>query len=198
MWNENEIQDYLKHNLDRKRYEHTSRVVEEAVALSDIFSVDREKARTAALLHDAMKNRTTGFLVSHLESDAQARQDAHRTPEVLHGFSAALLSRREAGIEDEDILNAIRYHTTGRADMSDLEKVIYLADVIEAGRSYEGLEPLRKLAYRDLDGAMLMALEMSLSHLMEKGRTIDTDTISARDYFHAAAGNHGLRTRTEE
>jgi predicted HD superfamily hydrolase involved in NAD metabolism len=197
MWNENEIQDYLKHHLDRKRYEHTSRVVDEAMALSDVFDVDRGKARKAALLHDAMKNRTTGFLVSHLESDEQSRADALRTPEVLHGFSAALFSRSEAGIEDEDILNAIRYHTTGRADMSDLEKVVYLADVIEAGRSYEGLEPLRELAYRDLDRAMLMALEMSLTHLREKGRTIDSDTIRARDYFHTAAQNSTQQTETE-
>lgn len=197
MWNDKDIQDFLKKSLDKKRYEHTSRVVEEAVALSNTHEIDRDKARTAALLHDAMKNRSTAFLVRHLESDPVSQPDAQRPSEVLHGFSAALFSRSEAGIEDEDILNAIRYHTTGRADMSDLEKVVYLADVIEAGRTYEGLEPLRKLAYRDLDGAMLMALEMSLSHLVEKGKTIDPDTISARDHFNAAAGDPGKQAVTE-
>lgn len=197
MWKDKEIQDYLKSNLDKKRYEHTNRVVEEAVALSDIHDLDRNKARTAALLHDAMKNRSTAFLVSHLNEDPMTQLDAQRPPEVLHGFSAALFSRSEAGIEDEDILNAIRYHTTGRSEMSDLEKVVYLADVIEAGRSYAGLESLRELAYHDLDRAMLMALEMSLAHLQEKGRTIDPDTVSARDYFNSAAGNPGKPAVTE-
>lgn len=197
MWNENKIQEYLKSNLDKKRYEHTCRVVEAAVALSGSHEIDRDKARTAALLHDSMKNRSTAYLVNHLNSDSVTRPDAQRPPEVLHGFSAALFSRTEAGIEDEDILNAIRYHTTGRAQMSDLEKVVYLADVIESGRSHKGLESLRELAYRDLDSAMLMALEMSLSHLLDKGKTIDPDTVNARDYFNAAAGNPGQQAVTE-
>ena len=152
---------YLKENLKESRLVHTQGVALEALALARRYGGDEEKAELCALFHDS-------------------RRDAG---DLEHGRLAAELMKREYGIADEDMLNAVIWHTTGRADMSLLEKVIYLADAIEPSRSYPGVEELRRLAYQDLDGACLMAMENSIRYVQERGLALDGNTVKAREFL---------------
>jgi len=98
---------------------------------------------------------------------------------LAHGKVAAVIIQRDYGICDEDIINAVKYHTTGRAGMSKLEKVVYLADAIEINRNYPGVEELRAIAFDGLDEACLAALKQSRSYIKERGLFFDPDTEKA-------------------
>ena len=99
---------------------------------------------------------------------------------LMHALAGMCVARDVFGVEDGDVLSAIRWHTTGRAGMTALEKIIYLADMIEPNRKpYPGLEEIRRLCFTDLDEAMHTALRMSLEHVMEQGKTLHPDTLAA-------------------
>lgn len=145
-----EIQKKLKKELKPKRYEHTLNVVESALKLAEIYPCDKDKVRYAALLHDCAKNYSDAQLLETAEKYyLNVDEVTRREPQLLHGPVGALVARTEYGIEDKEILGAIKYHTTGRKNMNVLEKIIYLADFIEPGRSYPGVDKLRKMAFED-------------------------------------------------
>jgi len=104
-------------------------------------------------------------------------------PELLHGKVGAAMVQADLGISDEDILCAIRWHTTGRAGMSLLEKIVYIADLIEPGRDFSGIDEIRDLAYRDIDEAMLAALKQVMDFVMCKGFTLHPSSIEAYQYI---------------
>ena len=106
-----------------------------------------------------------------------------KAPQIIHSYLGALFAREFYGIDDEDILNAITYHTTGRANMSDLEKIIFLADYIEPLRNFDGVERARELANKDLDAAMYFALNNTLKFLVERDNYIVVETVLARNYY---------------
>lgn len=106
-----------------------------------------------------------------------------KAPQIIHSYLGALFAREFYGIDDEDILNAITYHTTGRANMSDLEKIIFLADYIEPMRNFDGVEKARELASKDLDAAMYFALNNTLKFLVERDSYIVLETIIARNFY---------------
>ncbi|MDR2296439.1 MAG: bis(5'-nucleosyl)-tetraphosphatase (symmetrical) YqeK [Clostridiales Family XIII bacterium] len=172
----------LRALLGEKRAAHvlgTARLAEELAAL---YGADAEKARTAALLHDRFRGAS--------DAELDARIDRYGLPPALkgnanlsHGRIAAAWMERELGIADAELLDAVRYHTTGRADMSKLEKILYVADAAEPTREHEGLAALREAARRDLDEACLTALENTLRHLRKKGIRPDADSLRARDRF---------------
>ena len=103
--------------------------------------------------------------------------------EIIHSFLGAIISEKKYGIEDEDILNAIRFHTTGRENMSDLEKIVFLADYIEPMRNFSGVDKARKLACEDLNKAMMYSLNNTILFLCNKDEYIALDTIKARNYI---------------
>ena len=158
-----------------------------AVKLARCWGIDEEKARFAALLHDITKQ------YSHVEQlkivkkyDILIAKDFDRFPALAHAVTGAAVARAEYGA-DEEIANAIRYHTTGRPGMSKLEKILYLADYIEPTRDFKGLEETRELAYRDLDAAVLRATAECLIYNLKKARPIHPVTIEAYNEMAEAA-----------
>lgn len=175
--------------LRKNRAQHTFNVAKLAVELAGMYGVDIQKAELAALLHDIMKQQPDDIMLHRArQSDIIEKIDRKPMP-VLHGFAAADFARREMGIDDEEIIMAIKSHTCGRRYMTDLEKVIYLADMLSEERNFPEKEPLLALARQNLDIAMEQALKDSINWLKEKGGAIDTDSYEALEYFTAL--NHG-------
>jgi len=176
--------------LREKRAQHTFNVEKLAVALAEKYGVDTQKASLCALLHDIMKEADDDIMLHRaMQSDIIEKIKDKPLP-VLHGFAAADYARREMGIEDEETLMAIKSHTCGRRGMSDLEKVIYLADMLSEERNYPEKEPLLALAWENLDIAMEQALRDSINWLGEKDGQIDSDSYEALAYFENL-NNHG-------
>lgn len=174
------IVEYIENNLTEKRRNHTYAVVEEAKKLSRRYGVDAEKAELAALFHDFFRG------VSEKELNEYAREFGLDTvyldnSNLAHGKIAAFMMERDYHIQDQDIILAVSFHTTGRANMSKLEKVIYLADAIESNRNYPGIEEIREKAYKNLNEACLLSVERSIEYINGKGLYLDQDTIMARD-----------------
>ena len=169
--------------LKAKRVRHVLGVEEEAVRLAEKYGADVEKARIAALLHDCTKRLEPeehyalcgkyGVLLDEVERAA---------PKLLHAKTGAALARAVFGV-DGDVYDAILYHTTGRADMTVLEKVIYLADYIEPNRSFDGVDTLRAAVYEDIDKGLELGLRMSIEELEERGGPIHRDTRTAHEFI---------------
>lgn len=178
-----EIEKYVKNHLSDKRWNHTVNVVSEAEKLCQMYGGDMEKCVTAAIFHDVVKelpNEELNALVRKFGFDEKYID----SPNLSHGKIAAALLKHEWGIDDEDIINAVSYHTTGRAGMSKTEKIVFIADAIEPTRVYNGVEAIRKATYEDLDRGCLKSLTDTVEHLKEKGVSyIDEDTLRAREWF---------------
>ncbi len=180
--NSDEMKARLKKNLKPKRYEHTLNVVNSAIALCERYPCDKNQAYYAALLHDCAKNYSPEALLQAADRfGLDVDEVTRREPQLLHGPVGAAVAKEEYGIEDEAILDAIRYHTTGRAGMTRLEKIIYLADFIEPGRDYPGVDDLRELAFEDLDKAMIQAFTNTIRYITNIRGLIHQDTIIARN-----------------
>ena len=167
------ICEYAKKRLSEKRFIHTLGVVELAVKLSDIYKISEEKAFYAALLHDIGKGYETEYKIT-LEEDVPIP--------VYHQFIGAQIAKTELNIEDEEIINAIKYHTSGRVKMSELEKLIFVADMLEDGRSFKGVETLRKY----LDKPKLCfekCLEKQYEFLVSTKKEIYNLTVKAYNYY---------------
>ena len=171
------IEKYITDNFSEKRRIHTYGVRDTSMMLARKYGADPEKARACSLYHDMFRRATDEQIDEYIEKyglDPKYRHD----PDLAHSKIAAIYMNNEMGIEDEDMLNAVAYHTTGRAGMSTLEKVIFLADSIEPARDYPTVNYLRELAEDDLDEACLALLERSEDYLRLKGREMDPDSIS--------------------
>ncbi|MBC8061106.1 MAG: bis(5'-nucleosyl)-tetraphosphatase (symmetrical) YqeK [Clostridiaceae bacterium] len=182
MWTEKELEDYLKKNLTIKRYEHSLAVRDSAVLLAKKYKVDEDKARLAGLIHDCAKDlkdeeilnlaRGQGFEISEV---------CYKSPQILHGLVGAIVAKDIFKVTDDEILNAITYHTTGRGNMTSLEKIIYLADFIEPNRNFPGVEVLRDLAFKDLEKALFLAFDNTINFVILKGELLHPDTVIARN-----------------
>ena len=168
----------LKDSISAHRLEHTYGVADEAVILAARYGEDTRKAYMAGLLHDCAKGMDAESmlgLIAGTPFDADAGERA--LPQLLHAPAGALLARRAYGIADPDILSAIRWHTTGRTNMTALEKIIYLADVIEPSRHFfDGLDQVRMLAETDLDAAVRAAGELSVSYVLSQNGVVHEKT----------------------
>ncbi len=185
-----EIKHHLKETLDEKRYRHTLNVRHTAIRLANAHlkfddpvhrNIYLEKVSLAALIHDIDKQKDPKLLMEQLEKEGGLiLEDIRDSRMVWHAFTAAIAARDQFGITDPDILNAVRYHTTGRQGMTDLEKIIYLADYIEPGRRFSGVEEIRKASEQGLDEGTLAALDHSIDHLAARGIKISPLTLRAR------------------
>lgn len=179
----------LRKNIEKvqtaKRLEHTMGVEYTAACLAMKYGVSLTDARVAGLLHDCAKCMTDEELLkackkNHYDPSAFEK----RNPFILHGRVGAFLAKSEYEIEQEDILNAIAFHTTGRRNMSVLEKIIFIADYIEPGRNKAAhLEEIRKLAFEDLDAALIRILEDTLVYLKNSEGEIDPMTEITWKYY---------------
>ena len=174
----------IKEHLPEHRYIHTLGVCKTARWLAKTYGASVEKAELAAIFHDYAKYRPEEEMRAIIIREKLPQDLLHFHPELWHAPVGAYLVREEQGITDEDILNAIKYHTTGRAHMTLLEKIIYLADYIEPNRkSFPGLEEVRKLAKEDLDRAVFQCTANTIQYLIEKQVPVYPDTIHTYNSF---------------
>ncbi|MCB6500888.1 nicotinate (nicotinamide) nucleotide adenylyltransferase [Colidextribacter sp. 210702-DFI.3.9] len=173
-----------------KRIPHVMGVEEEAVKLAQCWGADPELARRAGILHDCTKYYELPEQLDICE-EYGVRLDAleQKAVKLLHSKTGACIARGVFGQPDA-VYDAIFWHTTGKADMTTLEKVLYIADYMEPNRDFDGVERLRHLAYTDLDKAMLLGVEMTIQEMQQRQVPIHTNTLQARDWLR----QHGVTT----
>jgi len=183
MFNREDVVAWLFANLKKKRFDHVMGVLKVAVQLSEVYGVAKEKAETAALFHDYAKNFSDEEMLKRIEAENLHDENLSVCDSInlYHGIVGASIAKKEYGIDDLDILNAVRNHTFGRAGMSKLEKIIYLADMIEPSRNFEEVEEIRGKAFLDLDKATIVAIDKTLLYLIGIGEAININTIMARN-----------------
>ncbi|KOO43850.1 bis(5'-nucleosyl)-tetraphosphatase (symmetrical) YqeK [Priestia koreensis] len=167
----------VKEQITEHRYQHTIGVMETAIQLAKLYGVDEKKAETAAIFHDYAKFRSKDEMEQIIRTENMPEDLLVHNAELWHAPVGAYLVEKEVGITDPDILSAIRYHTSGRTDMTLLEKVIYLADYIEPGRHFPGVDEVRETAKVDLDQALVQSLRNTISFLLKKSQMVYPDTI---------------------
>ena len=173
-----QYQALIQQRLSPKRYKHSLNVMERAVYLARIIGADPGKAELAGLLHDVEKNTDPKTLLQNLENSDILFSDADRMlPQLWHAPAGMLFLRDKLGIRDADVLNAVCYHTTGRKDMSPLEKTVYLADLTSADRDYPDAEYTRALSEKDPDGAILYSLQYILGEMLRQGKMLHPDSV---------------------
>ena len=169
--------------LKPRRIPHVRGCEAEAVRLAERWGCDPEKAAEAAILHDCTKKvDLPGQLALCAAYGLDADPVERESDKLLHAKTGAAFARSEYGFDD-DVTEAIRWHTTGRPDMTLLEKIVYIADYIEPNRDFDGVDRLRALAYEDLDRALLMGLEMSLEDIRARGNPVHEATLSALAWY---------------
>ena len=169
--------------LDERRIAHVAGCEGEAIELARCWGEDPENAAEAGILHDITKRLSHEEQLNLCEKYAIICDSAERkTPKLLHAKTGAAVARDLFGVSDE-IYEAIRWHTTGKPDMTTLEKVIYLADYIEPTRDFPGVERLRELAYEDLDRALLLGLQMTIEEVRSHGEEPYIDTLTACEWY---------------
>ena len=181
-----EAEAFARSRLSEGRYEHTLRVADTAEVLAVAHDLDADRARLAALLHDAAREPgPEGFLELADRWQLQVGDLEQQSPKLLHGPLAAELARRELGIDDEEVLEAIRAHTTGKPGMGPLALVLYVADKIEPARDYPSVERLRVLARENLHGAALESLRRAIAHNEQRGKATHPASRKTLDWLEA-------------
>lgn len=179
-----EAYEYVKSCLTDKRYIHTLGVISVAKKLAAMNGVSEEKAEIAALCHDIAKYVPEEEAVKIIEeNNIQLTQGERATKELWHSIIGPIVAKEKLGVCDTEILDAIRYHTTAKENMSKLEKIIYIADVIEPSRIFKGVDIIREASLESLDKGLLAALDYSIEYLLSKGSYIDLNSIKARNYL---------------
>lgn len=179
-----ELTNLLKENLPQERLLHSLGVMKTAKTLAGIYGADEYKAQVAGLLHDCARgmsfehqlimSKNFGILLD----DIQKREKA-----LIHGPLGATLAREIYKITDEEIIHAIRIHTTGDIGMSCLDKIIFVSDFIEPGRCFPGVENLREKAFSDLDDAVLAAFNSTIGYIIDKGSLLHPKTVRGRNFL---------------
>ncbi|WP_141431446.1 bis(5'-nucleosyl)-tetraphosphatase (symmetrical) YqeK [Bacillus sp. 03113] len=162
----------VKEQITERRYVHTVGVMNTAIMLAKKYQVDEKKAELAAIFHDYAKFRPKDEMKAIIEREKFDPDLLLFNSELWHAPVGAYLVEKEVGISDPDILQAIRFHTSGRPGMSLLEKIIYLADYIEPGRKFPGVDEVRKLAESNVNSALIQAIINTISFLMKKNQTV--------------------------
>lgn len=179
------LQESMKHVLKPNRYLHSLGVSYTAANLAMRYGCDMKNAQVAGILHDCAKHYDEEQLLHFCEGQGIPISEAERKqPFLLHAKVGAVLAETEYGIEDSEITQAIRFHTTGKPDMSVLESIVFLADYIEPSRKMiPGLPEIRKQAYIHLEQAVYMTLSNTLKYLDSLGGVLDSATMDAYIYY---------------
>ncbi len=177
-----EIESRIRELLSRERYAHTLGVRDTAGNLARKYGCDVGKAELAALLHDIARDFSHDEIIDIIredEPDTVFSPYVLHEPLLLHARAGAVLAKNRFGIDDGEILRSIEYHTAGGPGMGLLDRIIYVADFIEPGRTMRGVRKARRLARKNLDDAMLYILKLVIHYLLARGRCIITDSIEA-------------------
>ncbi len=176
--------------LSQKRFEHSLYVAQSCVALAAQYGADPVKAETAGLLHDIMKEQPKEQQLKMLsEYGIILTEQEQHAPKLWHAKCGYLYLKHKLNITDEEVLNAVLYHTTGRANMTLLDQVLFVADFISQDRTYSGVERLRALAQQSLEETVLEGLIFSIQDLTQAHKTVHPDSILAYNWAILRANN---------
>lgn len=178
------IKNRIRKTLDRARFQHSLRVEKTAVSLAEKYHAPVNKARLAGLLHDIAKPLNRKQLLSiakkyRIKMDPIEKQE----PKLLHAPASAILARIRFNIKDKSVLKAISHHTTGAGNMGLLEKIIFLADHIEPGRRFKGVDKIRQTAYRNINKAIILCCISMIEYLQRQKKPICSKTLVTLDYY---------------
>ncbi|WP_270172338.1 bis(5'-nucleosyl)-tetraphosphatase (symmetrical) YqeK [Paenibacillus sp. SYP-B4298] len=179
--NREKLMEAVRPQMPEKRWKHTLGVMETSIQLAQQYGADPVAAEQAAILHDVAKYWSVGAMEEAIREEGLHTEVLQYDKELWHAHAGAYVAYRDYGIESQEILDAIRYHTSGRVGMTLLEKVVWLADLIEPGRRFPGVEEIRLLAERDLSGALVAGFDTTLRFLLEQRKTIYPLTVLARN-----------------
>jgi predicted HD superfamily hydrolase involved in NAD metabolism len=179
--NRDELRGIVKEQMPAKRWEHTLGVIETSLHLAKQYGANSDKAELAAIVHDYAKYWPVEALQEIIKKEGLPEELLHYDKQLWHAPVGAFVVQRDLNINDEEVLNAVRYHTSGRKDMTLLEKVVCLADYIEPGRDYPAVEKMRELAKVSIEKALIAGFDSTINFLIQKGKRIFPLTIIARN-----------------
>lgn len=175
-----EFKTLIREKLKESRFVHSLNVADSAKYLARRYGCDEEKAYTAGLLHDVMKNADGDEMLSEISDAGWSLTDCEKANDKLwHAVAGAAYMKNRLGIEDAELIEAVRYHTTARKNMSLLEKVIYVADFISADRNYPEVEEVRQAADESLEKAMMLGLEFCIQEIVKRRQVLHPDSVDA-------------------
>lgn len=173
-------QQQIKDRLSEKRYLHSLNVAQSAVLLARQYGADEKKAYTAGLVHDILKDDPKEKLLGYIKENMPNADPVLLSQSALwHSVAGAIYLEKSLRVDDPDIIAAVRYHTSGRENMTLLEKVVFVADFISADRTYPGVEEMRELARQSLDKTIEEGLNFTIRELCDRRQPIYIDTIQA-------------------
>lgn len=176
------IYEELKKDIGTERYNHSINVMNTSIELAKLYNCSIEEAKIAGLLHDCGKFQDKIKILKMVDEFDIILDDVMKKNTALaHGPLGVAIAKSKYNISNPNILNAIRYHTTGREEMTLLEKIVFIADLIEPSRNFQGVEEMRKLAYENLDESIILALNKNIQFVIEKKNLLHLDTIKARN-----------------
>lgn len=185
-----EIEQCIKKMTKESRFKHSKGVQYMAGELAKHYGVDVEKAQLAGLMHDCVKNLPVEEMLRLCDELGCEIDDVTKNePKLIHAPLGAYYSKQIFGIDDDEIFNAIYYHTTGKPNMTLFEKVIFIADVVEPNRKYDIIEEMRQLAFENIDLAMIKILDYNITKQLNAGKMLHNETINARNYLIAKGVN---------
>lgn len=176
--------NFVKKYLSQKRVLHSIGVAETASKLAVINNCDQEKAYLAGLLHDVARELTHQEAIAFLKRNNYSFiEEDYLVPEVLHGHISALMLEQELKIKGKDILQAVKRHTTGAREMTVLDAIVFVSDMIEPSRNYPGVQELRVIAQKDLTTALHEGLKQTIEHLLDNNRVIHPYTLHTYNWI---------------
>lgn len=184
MYDVQAMQAFLKKRLSRERYNHTMNVAKECRRLAKLYGEDPDRAYFAGMVHDICKEYPREQQYDWaVKSEMGFCKEEAESWKVWHGVAGAYFLRTEFGVTDEEILRAVRFHTIARADMSLLEKIVYLGDMTSEERSYSGVDIMRKACMQSLEKGMLYAVRYSMKKQIKRCAVIPHYTLEAYNEY---------------
>jgi len=177
----NAIMERVRAQMPERRWAHTEGVMAAAVRLAERHGADPAKAELAAILHDVAKYWSIEDQKRALIESGEAGDLLEYDPQLWHAHVGAYVAKRDYGVQDPEVLDAIRWHTSGRVGMTVLDKVVCLADYIEPGRDFPGVDRIRETAEHSLEQALVFGFDSTIAFLLAKGRPIYPLTVMARN-----------------
>lgn len=173
----------VKSAMSEKRFQHVLGVEKAAITLAEIYQGDVTKASLAGLAHDYAKERSDQDFIEKIKAENLDPDLLKWGNNIWHGIVGAYFVAEELGIQDAEIFSAIQKHTTGAANMSLLDKILYVADYIEENRNFPGVLEARKVAFENLDAAVSFETQHTLSYLVEKAAPIYPKSLETYNHY---------------
>lgn len=177
-------EELLKKRLSKKRFQHSMNVAEECFRLAERYGADKQRCYLAGMLHDIMKEELPERLKQYVMDSGLSPDPAEIAAKSLwHGIAGGYYIREELGIDDEELISAVRYHTVGCAKMTLMEKIVFLADMISEDRHYKDIDKMRRYCYEDIDVAMSVALIYLIESVCGRCSAFPLSTFEAYNYY---------------